>query len=208
MAQETKHDRLVWLDLETTGLDESTDLILECGVKVTTPELEVIQEASWLVIDPGWHVKLTQNTFCLEMHEKSGLVSELRSAERLFVDNLDSSSTEESIVSTLTQDWGLNAGVYPMFGNTIGFDRKFLRKWMPGVESFFHYRSVDNSTVKELIKFLNPELYLAMKREDWAQEDKKTHRALDDLRFSVAELQFYIDNFLFVENFTEDLLGM
>ncbi len=171
---------LVWLDLEMTGLDPRKDFILEIATIVTDCQLNIVAEGPNLVIHQPDHVLDAMDEWCTNQHGKSGLTQKVK----------DSTLTEaDAIKQTMAfLEQYVAAGESPLCGNSIGQDRRFLFMHMPELENFFHYRSIDVSTIKELARRWKPELPKKVKKQG-------THLALDDIRESIMELQLYKDEF-------------
>jgi oligoribonuclease len=169
---------LVWLDLEMTGLDPERDVIVEIATLVTDDQLEIVAEGPDLVVHQSPEAMAVMGDFVRAMHTTSGLLP-----------LIESSTTDlaEAGARTLAfiKEHVPEPGTVPLCGNSIGTDRRFLARYLPEIEGFLHYRSVDVSTVKELVRRWYPEILT--KRPD---KDGR-HRALDDIRESVAELRFY-----------------
>lgn len=191
---------LVWVDVESTGLDSELDDVLELGVKITNRDLKILREKSWLVVPPhGWYSKLEANLEVMEMHENSGLLGEvLRQSEELEERNgVPMDETNTNLVSYaawtwLVDDLGIKPGERPMVGsNVANFDRRFAQDKLLMFNAFFHYRNIDVSSVKELCKMYRPDIYARL-----PQPDVKAHRVLEDIDWSIKELRFYLDNFI------------
>lgn len=194
-----KMDRFVFVDIETTGLDPKDDFILEVGLKVTDERLNILGEWSSLIFNEDWRARIAGNNYVYQMHQKSGLIADLEKALDTPGAHADLSPALVAYVGAykwLTETMGLQEGVIPMTGSSVQFDREFLREQMVVLFSFFSYRNIDISTLKELCRRFNPELAAAaasrFKKED------AVHRALPDIDSSIAELRFYMDEFLFV----------
>ena len=172
---------LIWIDLEMTGLDPDTDVIIEMASIVTDSQLNVLAEGPTLVIHQSDEVLANMNPWCIEQHGKSGLTQRVRDSR------LSEAQAEAQTVAFLEQ-W-VPAGASPMCGNSIGQDRRFLVRYMPRLEAFFHYRNLDVSTVKELAARWAPEVKDAFKKDS-------SHLALDDIRDSIAELRHYREHFI------------
>jgi oligoribonuclease len=170
-------DRLVWLDLEMTGLDPDENRILEIAAIVTDGELEVIAEGPDLVVHQPEDVLARMNEWNWAQHTESGLVGQVRDTPR------SEGEAEQQVLQFVSEH--CEARSAPLAGNSIHQDRKFLVRYMPRLESFLHYRNVDVSTVKELVRRWYPNVFAARPHK------QGTHRALDDIRDSIAELQFY-----------------
>jgi oligoribonuclease len=169
---------LDWMDLEMTGLDPSRDVIVEIATLVTDDQLELVAEGPDIVVHQPPEALAAMDPIVVEMHTKSGLLREIASS---------SVSLAEAGEQTLAF---IKAHVpeprtVPLAGNSIGTDRRFLAAYLPEIEEYLHYRSVDVSTVKELCRRWYPEVLAA------APEKGGGHRALDDVRDSVAELRYY-----------------
>lgn len=169
---------LVWMDLEMTGLDATSDVIVEIATLITDDELEVTAEGPELVVYQPDNILEHMDSYVRDMHTRSGLLEQIRSSEV---------SLEAACAETLTflKEHISEAGTVPLCGNSIGTDRRFLTAQMPEIEDFLHYRSIDVSTLKELGRRWYP--------KDLRGAPKKAtgHRALDDIRESLEELRFY-----------------
>ncbi len=172
---------LVWLDLEMTGLDHANNVIIEIASIVTDSELNVLAEGPNIAIHQPDAELEKMDEWCTRTHGATGLTQRVRESQI---------SLEEAENQTLAfvSQW-VDAGVSPMCGNSIGTDRRFLLEYMPRLESFFHYRNIDVSTLKELARRWAPEVYASFNKEG-------THLALDDIRESIDELRFYRSRFL------------
>lgn len=209
---------MVWVDEETTGLNPDTDRILELGVIITDYDLNILNERKWYIKDVGWEEALEANPFVKEMHDKSGLTAELLSLPELrTLKRMNDGSGNYPLAGVtgrcgwgsiqashlayvwLTQELKLPEGVYPMCGSSVHFDRKFAEVHLPILNSFFHYRNIDISTLKELCKILNPDLYSRIYSETGFDKANAVHRVLPDIRETLREAEFYFDNFLFIQ---------
>lgn len=177
-----KHEHnMIWLDCEMTGLDPAVDTILEIAVVVTDGQLNVLAEGPSLVIHQSDKVLETMNDWCKNQHKKSGLTLDVQ---------LSTTTMEQAEIQILEF---LHQYCFPfrapLCGSSIWVDRMFLRNYMPKLHNFIHYRNVDVSTVKELIK----RWYIV----DFEKElpSKDVHRALQDTYESINELRFYRDRF-------------
>jgi len=179
----TNDDRLVWLDLEMTGLDLSRHVIVEIAALVTDGELEPLDDGIDIIVHQPAAALDEMDDFVRKMHTKSALISEIETS---------TVSLEEAGASTLeyVRRQVPDAGVAPMCGNSIGVDRRFLDQYLPELDRYLHYRSVDVSSFKELCRRWYPEVY---RKRPSKQE---THRALADVRESIAELQYYREHML------------
>ena len=168
-------NNLIWLDLEMTGLNPEQDRIIEIATVITDEQLNLLAEGPVMALNQPETVLAAMNDWNMDQHTRSGLLQRVRS-----------SAYSESDAEQLTLEFlsrYVPAGVSPMCGNTIYQDRRFLRRYMPELENYFHYRNLDVSTVKELVKRWtgNP--------EPFAKES--THLALNDIRDSIEELRHY-----------------
>lgn len=167
---------LVWVDLEMTGLDPATCTIVEVATIVTDGNLNLIAEGPSLVVHQPEEVLATMNSFVHDLHVRSGLLDRIRSS---------TVSLEQAETETLAfLEHHAARGASPLCGNSVWKDRAFLEKYMPRVVNFLHYRMVDVSTIKELVRRWYPPAYHAPKK-------KEIHRALDDIRESIEELRWY-----------------
>jgi oligoribonuclease len=169
-------ENLVWIDMEMTGLEPDTDLVLEIATIVTDKNLNIIAEGPVLAIHQSDDVLNNMSQWCIDVHGKSGLTERCRNSQV---------SVQDAVNQTIgfLQDY-VPEGVSPLCGNTIGQDRRFLVKYMPELEAYFHYRNVDVSTIKELVRRWKPELLDGFSK-------KGVHLALDDIRESIAEMAYY-----------------
>ena len=166
---------LIWLDMEMTGLDPETDHVLEIATLITDAQLELIAEGPDLVVHQPDAVLEGMGDWCREHHGASGLTAAVRAS------TVSLAEAEARTIAFLREH--CVAGTLPLCGNTIGQDRRFIVRHMPQLDRFVHYRSVDVSTIKELARRWYPTLPSFPKGE--------AHRALDDIRESVAELRYY-----------------
>jgi len=174
-------NNLVWLDMEMTGLNPETDRIIELAIVVTTSELELVAES------PSWAVHQSDATLAAmdewnqKTHGHSGLI------ERVKASTLSEADVEAAALEFLKKYSA--KGHSPMCGNSIGQDRRFMVRYMPTMEEFFHYRNLDVSTLKELCKRWQPEIAKGFKK-------KGRHTALADIHESIDELKYYRTHFL------------
>ena len=166
------------MDLEMTGLEPQRHVIVEIATLITDDHLNIIAEGPDLVIHASPEQLAEMGPFVTEMHTKSGLLPVIIAS---------TITTDEAQTQTLAflKQHIAEPGSVPLCGNSIGTDRRFLQEYMPELEAFFHYRNVDVSTIKELARRWNPAVLDAM------PEKESTHRALDDIRESIAELVHY-----------------
>ncbi len=167
---------LVWIDMEMTGLEPETDVVLEIATIVTDKDLNIIAEGPVLAIHQSDYVLDNMSQWCVEVHGKSGLTQRCKDSEV---------SIDKAVRLTIEfLEKYVPKGSSPLCGNSIGQDRRFLVKYMPELEAYFHYRNIDVSTIKELVRRWQPELL------DGVQK-KGVHLALDDIRESIAEMVYY-----------------
>ncbi|MEI2652190.1 MAG: oligoribonuclease [Microthrixaceae bacterium] len=169
---------LVWMDLEMTGLDSRTDVIVEIATLVTDDELNIVAEGPDLVVHQPPEALANMDKVVVDMHTSSGLLDQIAAS---------TITLEEAGAQTLAfikQHVG-TAGTVPLCGNSIGMDRRFLAAYLPEIEEWLHYRSIDVSTLKELGRRWYPEALAAAPRK------ATSHRAMDDIRESVAELAYW-----------------
>ena len=166
------------MDLEMTGLEPARHVIVEIATLITDDNLNVIAEGPDLVLHASPEEIAEMGTFVTEMHTKSGLLDAIKAS------HVTVPEAELATLAFLKEHIG-EARTIPLCGNSIGTDRRFLQEYMPTLEEFFHYRNVDVSTLKELTRRWHPEVLAAM------DEKATTHRALDDIKESIAELAHY-----------------
>lgn len=179
MAEQSESN-LVWMDLEMTGLDPDRDTILEVATLITNNEIEAVAEGPVLVIHQPAHVLERMDAWNREHHGASGLT------QRVLASTLSMAEAEKQVldfVKTYCPE-----RISPLCGNSICQDRRFLARYMPGLEAYLHYRNLDVSTVKELVRRWYSE-------GPSAPEKKHSHMALDDIRESIEELRFYRQHF-------------
>ena len=176
---------LAWIDLEMTGLDPDLHVIVEIATLITDDQLNLIAEGPDLVISATEEQLEKMDPVVVEMHTKSGLLDEIK-ASKITLEEAGS-QTLSFLMEHITKK-----GTVPLCGNSIGTDRRFLAKWLPEIENFLHYRSVDVTSIKELGKRWFPKVTGA------APEKNGGHRAMDDIKASLLELQYYRDN-LFID---------
>ncbi len=172
---------LVWLDGEMTGLDPEVERLIEIAVVVTGPDLEPRVEGPVLVIHQSDAQLDKMDAWNKGTHGRSGLIDKVR------ISTTTEAEAEAEILAFLARYVPKNSA--PMCGNSIGQDRRFLVKYMPKLEAFFHYRNLDVSTLKELSKRWRPEVYSSFKKQ-------QNHTALADVHDSIDELAHYRTHFL------------
>ena len=175
-----KNNLLVWIDLEMTGLDYHNDVILEIATIITDTELNIVATGPDLVIHQPEQALNRMDTWCVETHSKSGLLEKVRSS------SLTVAQAEEQTLQFLQQFCEKQTA--PLCGNTVWFDKLFLKKDMPAIVDFLHYRVVDVTAFKIMLS--------AWSGKNVSFKKKNNHRALDDIKESIEELQFYRTNFI------------
>lgn len=173
--------RLVWLDMEMTGLDPEKERIIEVAVVVTEPDLTVVAEGPVLVVHQNDELLDAMDKWNKSTHGKSGLIDKVKAS------TLTEAQAEDQLLAFLAQH--VPAGKSPLCGNTISQDRRFMFRYMPRLEAFFHYRNLDVSTLKELALRWKPEVY-----KSFVKHSK--HEALADIYESIDELKHYREHFL------------
>ncbi len=176
-------DNLVWIDLEMTGLYPDTDRIIEIAVVVTDPQLSVRVEGPVFAVHQSDATLDAMDAWNKGTHGRSGLI------DRVKASTFDEGAAEAQVIAFLKQYVG--AGKSPMCGNSICQDRRFLARTMPTLESFFHYRNLDVSTLKELAKRWKPSILDGFKKA-------QAHTALADIQESIDELAYYRTHLLAV----------
>jgi oligoribonuclease len=174
-------NNLVWIDMEMTGLDPERDRIIEIALVVTSSSLETVAEAPVLVVHQSDPVLSGMDDWNKTTHSRSGLVDKVRASV------LTEAEVEAGMLAFLGQHVPLRTS--PMCGNSICQDRRFLARYMPRLESFFHYRNLDVSTLKELARRWNPEVSRGVVKHG-------KHEALADIYESIEELKHYRATFL------------
>lgn len=178
MAQDK--DNLIWIDLEMTGLDPDHDLIIEIATVVTDKNLNVLAQGPVMAVHQSDAALAAMDEWNQQHHGESGLIQRVKDSD------IDAAEAERRTLDFL-QQW-LPAGTSPMCGNSICQDRRFLYRYMPKLEAFFHYRNLDVSTVKELAARWAPQV-----RDGFNKQ--ASHKALDDIIESIDELRYYRETF-------------
>jgi oligoribonuclease len=169
-------NNLIWIDMEMSGLVPDTDRILEIALLVSDAQLNVVATGPVLVVHQPDEVLAAMDAWNTGVHGKSGLVDKVKASR------LDEAAVEAQMLAFLAEH--VPTGTSPMCGNSICQDRRFLARWMPRLEAWFHYRNLDVSTLKELVKRWQPELAKGLKKEG-------RHEALADILDSIEELKYY-----------------
>ncbi len=172
---------LIWIDLEMTGLDTGRDHIIEIATIVTDSHLNIIAEGPVMAVHQSDAVLEAMDDWNTRQHGQSGLTQRVRESR------FNLAAVEKATLEFLQKH--VPTGKSPMCGNSICQDRRFLAREMPALERYFHYRNLDVSTLKELMKRWRPDLADGFKKDS-------SHLALDDIRDSIAELKYYREYFL------------
>ncbi|WP_380183006.1 oligoribonuclease [Kalamiella sp. sgz302252] len=172
---------LIWIDLEMTGLDPEQDRIIEIATLVTDADLNILAEGPTFAVHQSDAQLALMDEWNVNTHTSSGLV------ERVKTSQYDDRAAELATLEFLKKWVPENSS--PICGNSIAQDRRFLFKYMPELEAYFHYRYLDVSTLKELARRWKPEILTGFKKQG-------THQAMDDIRESVAELAYYREHFI------------
>ena len=180
-STDPRNDRLIWIDLEMTGLDTGQDSIIEIATVVTDSQLNVLAEGPEFAIAHPVAALEAMDDWNRAQHTRSGLW------KRVVESTVTLGQAEAQTVDFLAQ-W-LPANASPMCGNSICQDRRFLHRLMPRLEKYFHYRNLDVSTLKELCKRWQPEIYKGFKK-------KSRHTALADIHESIDEMKYYREHFI------------
>jgi oligoribonuclease len=181
-------DNLIWVDLEMTGLSPDRDKVIEIATIVTDTDLNTLAEGPVIAIHQSDEILQAMDEWNTTHHNQSGLVSRVRASE------FDERRASAETLAFLEQ-W-VPAGKSPMCGNSICQDRRFMARYLPELEAFFHYRNLDVSTLKILMQRWRPELETGFTKT-------ATHLALDDIRESIDEMRYYREHFLKMENPTD-----
>jgi oligoribonuclease len=174
-------NNLAWIDMEMTGLLPDHDRIIEVAIVITNAQLEVVAEAPVLVVHQSDQMLAGMDNWNKSTHGKSGLIDKVRASV------LTEQQAEQQMLAFLQQH--VPKAVSPMCGNSICQDRRFMARWMPQLEAYFHYRNLDVSTLKELARRWRPELVKGMVKHG-------KHEALADIHESIEELRYYREHFL------------
>ena len=180
-SNNTNNNNLIWLDMEMSGLLPDSDRILELAVVVTDAELNVLGESPVLVIHQSDAVLDGMDAWNQGTHKRSGLIDKVKAS------TLDEQAATTQMITFLKQF--VPAGKSPMCGNSICQDRRFLARYMPDLETYFHYRNLDVSVFKELARRWKPEIYSGFKKAS-------RHEALADIYESIDELKYYREHFI------------
>lgn len=186
-------ERMVWVDMETTGLNPKKNKPLEIGFVITDLDFSVVDLDSWIIFEDEWDLdgyyrKPAVDDFVINMHHQSGLWNELDLGQPVVkVDKLVKDFLDRNKV---TKD-------DPLCGSSVGFDRDWMKTWFPDSEAMFSYRNIDVSTIKELMRRFSPEIYELMEKDPITQK-REFHRVIPDIEDTISELKFYRKEFLWV----------
>ena len=180
MAQ-VNNNNLIWIDMEMSGLIPDSDRILEVALVVTDSQLKVVAEAPVLAVHQSDSILDNMDKWNKSTHAKSGLIDKVKTSK------LNEDEVEKDMITFLQKYVPPN--ISPMCGNTICQDRRFLARTMPKLEAYFHYRNLDVSTLKELVKRWKPDILAGLTKQG-------KHEALADIYDSIAELKYYREHFI------------
>ncbi|ERS89516.1 oligoribonuclease [Halomonas sp. PBN3] len=176
-----RQQRLVWIDLEMTGLDPEKERIIEVATLVTDAELNIVAEGPVIAVRQPDALLGAMDAWCTRTHGESGLTARVKASD------VDTAEAERRTLAFLREH--VAPGSSPMCGNSVHQDRRFLEREMPALLAFFHYRNLDVSTLKELAKRWNPGAMAGFQK-------RNVHLAMDDIKESIAELAHYRETFL------------
>ena len=180
MAQQNANN-LCWLDMEMTGLSPETDRIIEVAVIITDSDLNVLAQSPVYAVHQSDEVLDAMDEWCTATHGRTGLTQRVRESQ------YTEAEVEQNLLDFIAA-W-IPAQASPMCGNSVHQDRRFMQKYMPRLEAYFHYRNLDVSTLKELAKRWNPAVAKGVVK-------RGSHTALDDILESIEEMRYYRDHFL------------
>ena len=174
-------DNLIWIDMEMTGLQPEVNRVIEVAAIITDKNLNILHKGPVVAVHQSDEVLDGMDAWNTDTHTRSGLVARVKES------TIDEAECEKIFLETFRRF--VPQGKSPMCGNTIGQDRRFMARWMPEMERYFHYRSIDVSTLKELAKRWAPE---------WEKKFPKStrHEALSDIQESIEELRFYREHIM------------
>ncbi len=179
MAQDLQ--QLIWIDLEMTGLNPDIDVIIEIATVVTDKDLNILAQGPVLAVYQSDEILANMDEWNQKHHGASGLINRVKSSR---INDIEA----ERLTIEFLKQW-VPENTSPICGNSIGQDRRFLYRYMPKLENYFHYRNIDVSTLKELAARWAPEVKDGFNKES-------THQALDDIIESIEELRYYRENFI------------
>lgn len=173
--------RLIWVDMEMTGLSPESDRIIEVAMVITDDELNTLIDSPVLVVHQDDATLRGMDAWNQATHARTGLIDKVKASTH------DERAVETAMLAFLREH--VPAKVSPMCGNSICQDRRFLARWMPELEDYFHYRNLDVSTLKELARRWRPDIAKGVSK-------RGAHTALDDIRESIDEMRYYREHFL------------
>jgi oligoribonuclease len=179
MAQDIAN--LIWIDLEMTGLNPDTDLIIEIATVITDKDLKILAQGPVIAIHQSDAALAAMDQWNQTHHGQSGLIERVKAS-------VINAAEAERLTLDFLKDW-VPSNTSPICGNSIGQDRRFLYRYMPNLEAYFHYRNIDVSTLKELAARWAPAVKDGFNKES-------SHQALDDILESIEELQYYREHFI------------
>ena len=179
MAQDIAN--LIWIDLEMTGLDPDTDLIIEIATVITDKDLNILAQGPVIAVHQSDAALAAMDEWNQTHHGQSGLIERVKAS-------VINAAEAERLTLDFLKNW-VPSNTSPICGNSIGQDRRFLYRYMPQLEAYFHYRNIDVSTLKELAARWAPAVKDGFNKES-------THQALDDILESIEELQYYREHFI------------
>jgi len=177
----TDANNLIWIDLEMTGLDPDKERIIEIATIITDKNLNILAEGPVIAVTQPKELLDNMDDWCTTHHGQSGLT------QRVIESNVTDKEAEDETILFL-EKW-VPQGISPMCGNSIGQDRRFLVRYMPTLNDYFHYRNLDVSTLKELAKRWKPQIMPGFTK-------KNVHLALEDIKESIEELEYYREHFI------------
>ncbi len=174
-------NNLVWLDMEMTGLNPDVDKIIEAAMIITDKDLNILAQSPVYVIHQNDDILNNMDEWNTNTHTRTGLINRVKAS------TFNEAQVEKELLDFM-REW-VPERAAPMCGNTIHQDRRFMARWMPQLEQYFHYRNVDVSTLKELAKRWKPEIVKGVVK-------KGAHQALDDIQESIEEMKYYREHFI------------
>lgn len=169
-------DNLIWIDMEMTGLQPEVNRVIEVAAIITDKNLNILHKGPVVAVHQSDEVLDGMDAWNTDTHTRSGLVARVKES------TIDEAECEKIFLETFRRF--VPQGKSPMCGNTIGQDRRFMARWMPRLENFFHYRSIDVSSIKELVRRWKPE-------DVWTSVKSTKHQAISDIQESIDELKHY-----------------
>ncbi len=185
--------KILWVDIEGSGLDPVDDIILEVGLRITDLDGETLDQITTLVWQPDWRSKVVKNEFVFDMHVKSGLVDDLSDLDKYGAPANKVMDIEKILCTWIDQRINTAEGLWPMAGNSVHYDRGFLAHHMPSLLTRWHYRNLDVSSMREACRMLSPSLFGKM------PTPTKAHRPQGDLDESIKLWRWLADNFFWTE---------